>query len=392
MARVVEKSNFVGSQWQIYSKTVKNHESGVIFDDFCDRFCANLEIVSYHVPLVVIYIFISFYRVYKWKLGLLSRANLFSCKNCTTFVFTTFFTSAEISAKISKDTLFSTSSFCHLPMYAWQSSIQNRISLVLNDSYTQKQSKFTNPGLFLMISATVSAQILKLCLTTCLSTNDCTTCHPCLPYVMLANFDQIFTTHSRHVGECGIKFWRNFVQTPARSGIFKKWSFFGEKYQYQYEAFPWCCFQFLKAKCWIGHVDKVVQLQKTRRLHTLLARFGKVEIFTFFGWGGPRPWKMWKFRLFANRASKVCKRRVFWSWTTLSTWPIQNFALKNWKQRQGNASYWYWYFSPKKLHFLKMPDLGGCLDEIAPKFYPTFSHMSTMCGKNLVEIGPQDIG
>ena len=123
---------------------------------------------------------------------------------------------------------------------------------------------------------------------TVVATVDSPPCQACLLYVLWTIFDQIFNGHCRHVGKYGIKFWSDFVQPLSRSGVLKKWSFFGEKYQYQ--AFPWRYFQFLKAKCRIGHVDKVVQLQKTRRLHTLLARFAKSRNFHIVcGWGGPRP-------------------------------------------------------------------------------------------------------
>ena len=50
-----------------------------------------------------------------------------------------------------------------------------------------------------------------------------------LPYVLWTIFDQIFTRHYRHVGEYGIKVWSDFVQPLSRTGIFKKWRFFGEK-------------------------------------------------------------------------------------------------------------------------------------------------------------------
>jgi hypothetical protein len=48
----------------------------------------------------------------------------------------------------------------------------------------------------------------------------------CLP---CAKFDEIFTIHSRHMFEYGIKNWRNFINNPARSGHFKKVKFFGQK-------------------------------------------------------------------------------------------------------------------------------------------------------------------
>ena len=46
----------------------------------------------------------------------------------------------------------------------------------------------------------------------------------------------------------------------------------------------------------------------------------------------------------------------------------------------------------RKTLFFKNAGSRRRLNEIAPKFYPTLFHMSTMCGKNLVEIDPQDIG
>src|ERR1700722_10099492 len=48
-------------------------------------------------------------------------------------------------------------------------------------------------------------------------------------------------------------------------------------------------------------------------------------------------------------------------------------------------------FFTEKTPFFKNAGSRRLLDESWPKFYPTFLHMSTMCGKNLVEIGPQDI-
>ena len=65
----------------------KNHESGSISDDFCDNFCANPGIVSYHVSRRA---FITFYRVLNVKLIPPPRANMFSYKNYTNFQFTTF--------------------------------------------------------------------------------------------------------------------------------------------------------------------------------------------------------------------------------------------------------------------------------------------------------------
>ena len=92
--RFQEKVYLIGPLDPVFDK---NHESGVIFDGFCDHFCANLEIMSYHAPK---WAFNAFSRVFKRKLGLPSRAKLFSCSHCTTFVVTTFSVSATISAQI----------------------------------------------------------------------------------------------------------------------------------------------------------------------------------------------------------------------------------------------------------------------------------------------------
>jgi RNase P subunit RPR2 len=92
--RFQEKVYLIGPLDPVFDK---NHESGVIFDGFCDHFCANLEMMSYHAPK---WAFNAFSRVFKRKLGLPSRAKLFSCSHCTTFVVTTFSVSATISAQI----------------------------------------------------------------------------------------------------------------------------------------------------------------------------------------------------------------------------------------------------------------------------------------------------
>ena len=79
----------------------KDHESAVRLAGFCDGFCWNPVFVSKFVlpgdPSDISY-------VLKWKFGLLSRANLFSCWNWTTFVFTSYHSSARTSAKKYEET------------------------------------------------------------------------------------------------------------------------------------------------------------------------------------------------------------------------------------------------------------------------------------------------
>ena len=94
-----EKLCLIGPLGPVFDK---NHESGVIFDDFCDHFCANRA----NVPKVVLSGSISLFIAFSNRnMVLQSTANLFSCSHCTTFVFTTFYVSAKISAQILKSCL-----------------------------------------------------------------------------------------------------------------------------------------------------------------------------------------------------------------------------------------------------------------------------------------------
>src|SRR6202021_4150236 len=101
-----------------------------------------------------------------------------------------------------------------------------------------------------------------------------------LPYVLWTIFDQIFTRHCRHVEEYGIKFWRNVVKTPARSGHFYENYVFWAKINIKH--FPDAVFNFYKQNDELATLTKMFSSKRRVVCTPYLPDLRKVEIFSFF--------------------------------------------------------------------------------------------------------------